>query len=100
MEQNRVEGYSQADVRMIQSIANQIVFTIQHAESFANVRQHVKHEPVVYWIGQRIQRATTIEEVLPVAAGESGQASNTQSSRVELRSQRAADTIRIRSQEW
>ncbi len=84
VQQDVVRGLGQSDVDMLQLIANQVAIALQTAESFATARRKALHESLVNVIGQRIQEATTVEDVLAVAAGELGGALETNHAVVEM----------------
>lgn len=77
-------GLSSSDVDLLQLIANQVAIALQNARSYEAARRLAAHEFHINTIGQKIQQANTIEEVLAVAAAELGQALNAQQTGVLL----------------
>ncbi|GAB4144954.1 MAG: hypothetical protein Fur0021_01950 [Candidatus Promineifilaceae bacterium] len=84
VQHNVRHGLSSSDVDLLQLIANQVAIALQNARSYEAVRRLATHEFHINTIGQKIQQANTIEEVLAVAAAELGQALNAQQAGVLL----------------
>ena len=72
VQQNRVNGLNEADVQLLQSLAGQVAISLQNARSFEQTRIKAELDSLSNAIGQKIQRAGTVEEVLQVAARELG----------------------------
>ncbi len=84
VQQNRVNGLTEDDTQLLQTIANQVAIAIQNARSFAAVQRQVQQESLLNNINRRIQQAATIENVLQVAAEELGQALAVQKTNIQL----------------
>ena len=72
VQQNKVNGLTEADVQLLQSLAGQVAISLQNARSFEQSRSQAELDSMANTIGQKIQRAGTIEEVLQVAIRELG----------------------------
>lgn len=70
VQQNIVDGLGEADVRLLESIANQVAVAVQNARLFSKSQQQAETETLVNMIGQKIQQSTTIDDVLQVAIKE------------------------------
>ncbi len=78
-------GLQQADVDLLESIANQVAFAIRNARSYTELQTQAKSEMLIGSIGQKILNATTLEDTIQIAARELGRALNSQETRVVLR---------------
>lgn len=78
------EGLTQQDSELIEALASQIALAIQNARAYSQIQSQADREARILAIGQRIQRATSIDDVLKVAVSELGQALATQRANVEL----------------
>ena len=74
VQQNHRDSLTQEDADLLQSIANQVAVALQNARSYAYSQRRANREALIAAIGQRIQRTSTPEEALQVAAREVGRA--------------------------
>jgi putative methionine-R-sulfoxide reductase with GAF domain len=74
VQHNVKNGLQDDDSILLHSIANQVAVALENARLYNRARRQAEREALVNTIGRRIQRATTIEGVLQVAAQELGQA--------------------------
>lgn len=72
VQQNMVNGLGEEDVELLQSLAGQIAISLQNARSYEQSRAQAELESLVNAIGQKIQRATTVEDTLQTAIREVG----------------------------
>jgi methyl-accepting chemotaxis protein len=72
VQQNIVDGLKEDDVVLLQSIANQVAIAVRNARSYEESRSQAELETLVNTIGQKIQRAGTVEDVLQTAIREVG----------------------------
>lgn len=86
VQHNMRGGLGADDAALLESIAGQIAVAVQNARLLQQAEQRAQHAAVANIIGQRIQRAASVEEVLQVAAHELGLALDTERTRVQLRS--------------
>jgi HAMP domain-containing protein len=84
VQQNVLGGLGDADVQLIQTIAAQVAPAIQNARAYAGAQRQAQREGLIAAIGQKIQRAATVDEVLRVAVQELGQALEARQSSVEI----------------
>ena len=74
VQQNIVNGLNEEDVSLLQSLAGQIAISMQNARSLEQSKTQAEFESLVNTIGQKIQRAATMEETLQTAIREIGTA--------------------------
>jgi putative methionine-R-sulfoxide reductase with GAF domain len=72
VQHNVVDGLKQEDVQLLLSVANQVAIGLQNARSFEQSRSQAELETLINTIGQKIQRAGTVEDVLQTAVREVG----------------------------
>jgi GAF domain-containing protein len=74
VQHSRVNGLKEDDVTLLESIAVQVAISLQNARSYEESRSQAEMESLVNVIGQKIQRATTMEDTLQTAIRELGTA--------------------------
>jgi putative methionine-R-sulfoxide reductase with GAF domain len=84
VQHNIVDGLTQQDVDLLQSIANQVAVATQNAELFTQTQRQADQEALVNAISQKIQTATSVEGVLQVMARELGAALKAQRAYVQV----------------
>ncbi|MCA9933226.1 MAG: GAF domain-containing protein [Ardenticatenaceae bacterium] len=84
VQHNVVNGLSEEDVRLLESIASQVAIALRNARLFEQAHHQAERQTKINEIGRRIQNATDIEAVLQVAARELGRALGTQRTSIEL----------------
>lgn len=67
-------GLTADDVTLLESLAGQVAISLQNARSYEQSRSQAEMESLVNVIGQKIQRATTMEDTLQTAIRELGTA--------------------------
>ena len=72
VQQNKVDGLNEEDVSLLQSLASQIAISLQNARTFEESKAQAELESLVNSIGQKIQRATSVEDTLQTAIREIG----------------------------
>ncbi|MFZ6027371.1 MAG: GAF domain-containing protein [Chloroflexota bacterium] len=72
VQHNVLDGLGRQDADLIQAIANQVAIAVQNALSYEQSRSQAEFEALVNTIGQKIQRATSVEDVLQTAVREIG----------------------------
>ncbi|MBI5965021.1 MAG: GAF domain-containing protein [Chloroflexi bacterium] len=72
VQQNIVNGLGEEDVTLLQSLAGQVSISLQNARSFEQSKAEADLESLVNAIGQKIQRATTVDDTLQTAIREIG----------------------------
>jgi putative methionine-R-sulfoxide reductase with GAF domain len=80
----QVNGLSADDVSFLQAITGQVAVAIRNARLYEATERRVYYETHVNMIGQQIQQAATLEEVLQVAAQELEQVLGAQRVTVQL----------------
>jgi len=76
VQHNVIDGLSNDDARLLQSVASQVAIALRNAQLFAETRRQANREARINVIGQEIQKASDIETVLKTAVRELGQALN------------------------
>ena len=84
VQHNVVDGLRQLDIEMLQTVANQVAIGLRNARSLAQAQQSAEQEHIVNEISQKIENATTIEDVLNIAARELRQTIGAKHTIVEL----------------
>lgn len=74
VQHNRVNGLQEEDLSLLQSLAGQVAISWQNARSFEQSKAQAELETTANLIGQKIQRASSLDEVLQIAARELGTA--------------------------
>lgn len=72
--QNTVGGITPESITLIQSITNQVAIALQNARSFTETQRRAEHEALIRRVGQKIQSAANIDEILKITLYELGQA--------------------------
>jgi len=78
------DGLGKTDAELLQTIANQVAIALQNAKLYEDTQQVAEREAMVNSINQKIQQATTIENVLEIAAQELGMALGKKPTSVQL----------------
>jgi nitrate/nitrite-specific signal transduction histidine kinase len=84
VQQNIVDGVTQADAEILQPIADQIAILVRNARLLARVWQQAERKDLIAFIGQKIQQTTAMEDALRVTARELGRALGSRETRVVL----------------
>jgi len=84
VQHNVVDGLTEEDAGLMQSIANQVAIALQNAGVYVEAQRRADREAMIGNIGQKIQSATTIEDALQVAVRELGRALKAEHSTVQL----------------
>jgi len=74
IQHNIVNGLKPDDIDLLQAIANQVAVGLQNARSYTQAQQQAGFESMLNVINEKIQTATTVEDVTQIAARELGQA--------------------------
>jgi nitrate/nitrite-specific signal transduction histidine kinase len=74
VQQNAVKGLGEDDLSLLQSLAGQVAITLQNARTFEETTAKATREALINTIGQKIQRAPTMEDTLKIAIRELGSA--------------------------
>lgn len=70
VQHNVANGLTEMDTELLQNIANQVAVAVQNARSYQQVKSQQKYESLAGEIGQKIQLASSVEDVLKVAVRE------------------------------
>jgi hypothetical protein len=79
-----VNGLTQADADLLQSIANQVAIALQNAQIYALKQQQAEQQALISTISQKIQSTNSIEDTLMVAVRELGRAVNAPKTRIQI----------------
>ena len=85
VQHNIINGLSEQDTDLIQAIANQVGIAVQNAQIYQRAQRQATREASIVAISQRIQSASTIDEVLKVAVSELGEALGARRSNIDLK---------------
>ncbi len=80
VQHNVLNGLTEEDASLMQSIANQIAIALQNAEAYERAQHQVKREELLSDISHQIQNTTSVEEALKIATRELGRALKTKTS--------------------
>lgn len=84
VQHHTVNGMKEADVDLLQSIANQVAIALHNARSYEEASQRAEREALISSIGRKIESASSVEAALQVAARELGRAMGVREMRVVL----------------
>jgi putative methionine-R-sulfoxide reductase with GAF domain len=84
VQQNTVNGLTEQDSIVLQSIASQVGIAVQNARAYNKAQQQAERETVINVIGQKIQVAPTVEDVLQIAVRELGAALGSHRASIQL----------------
>lgn len=74
IQQSVVDGFDEDDARLIQSIANQVAIAVQNARAYTVAQRQAEREALIRSISEKIQSASTIEDVMSASLSELAQA--------------------------
>jgi len=84
VQHNIINGITEEDATLLQSIANQVAIAVQNAQAYTRAQRQADRETHITEISQQIQQATTIDEVMKIAVSELGQVLDAKRASVEL----------------
>jgi len=84
VQHNVVNGLRPADAQLLESIGRQVAVALQNARSYTQTQKVARREALVNQIGQKIQSANTVEEVLQVTVRELASALGASRASVQL----------------
>lgn len=84
VQQDRAGGLNQSDVTLLQMIAAQVAVALQNARLLEQAKSRAERATLLNTISQRIQDASSVEDVLQIAARELGRALPVQRTQVEI----------------
>jgi len=98
VQQDKVGGLTKLDADLLHSIANQVAIALQNARLYTQITQRANRETLANVAAQKIQQASSVDELLKVAVYELGQALNAKHLSVEIGRRTPAETSA--SEEW
>jgi len=84
VQHNIVDGITEEDVDLLESLANQVAIAVQNAQAYTIAQEQAEREVRISKISAQIQQATTIDDVMKIAISELGQTLNSKRTSVEL----------------
>lgn len=90
VQHNVINGLTQIDVDLLQSIASQVAVALLNARSFEQTRQRAEREAMLASIARHIQSTTSVENALQVAVREAAHALGGIPVRVKLKKENGA----------
>ena len=84
VQQNIVDGVTQADAELLQPIADQVALSVRSARLLARVWRQTERKDLIAFIGQKIQQTTAVEDALRITARELGRVLGSGETRVVL----------------
>ena len=84
VQQDTVNSIRDEDIRVLQSIANQVAIALRNARLYADTQQVAGQQLRINEINQKIQQATTVESALQIAVREIGRAVGSGQATVQL----------------
>ena len=84
VQQNIIDGVTQADAELLQPIADQVAVSVRSARLLARVWQQAERKDLIAFIGQKIRQTTAVEDALRVTARELGRVLGSGETRVVL----------------
>ncbi len=85
VQQTTAGALTRADADLLQSIATQVGVALRNAQAYERAERQIQREAVLNTVNQKLQAATTVEQVLKVTVDELGQALNAQRARAQVR---------------
>lgn len=90
VQQDKVGGLTKMDADLLQSIANQVAIALQNARMYTRINRRANREALANYAVQKIQQASSVDELLKVAVAEVGRALGTRYVSVEIGEQHRA----------
>jgi putative methionine-R-sulfoxide reductase with GAF domain len=84
VQEDVVNGLTQDDVDLLQSIANQVGIALRNSRAYEEARTRAETEGHINVLSQKLQTAASVEKVLEIAARELGQILRARRASVEL----------------
>jgi len=84
VQQDEVNSIRDEDIRVLQSIANQVAIALRNARLYAETQEVADQQLRINEINQKIQQATTVENALQIAVREIGRAVGSGQATVQL----------------
>ena len=84
VQHNVVNGLTESDRILLESITNQVAVALENARLYADAQERGQREALVNAIGQKIQRAGSVDAVLQIAIQELGQALDSQTAKIQI----------------
>lgn len=84
VQHNVVYGLGQEEADLLQTIANQIAVAVQNARLYERTQKQAENEAFINAIGQKLQKATTLESVLQITAEALGQTLQVRRTRAQV----------------
>jgi putative methionine-R-sulfoxide reductase with GAF domain len=86
VQHNVTDGLNQADVDLLESIANQVAVALRNANLYEEAQERAKREALMNEINQKIANTKDVQEAMQVAVREIGRATGASATSVRLAS--------------
>jgi GAF domain-containing protein len=84
IQHNILNGINEEEITLLQSISDQIAIALENARLFDQIQRQANYESLLNQVTQKIQTASSVDQVLQITAQELGRALNADYTSVQL----------------
>jgi GAF domain-containing protein len=84
IQDSRMDGIGVEEISLLNSIIDQIAIALENARLFNHIQRRARYEALLNQVTQKIQIASSVDQVLQITAQELGKALNADFASVEL----------------
>lgn len=84
IQHSRIDGIGLEEITLLKSISDQIAIALENARLFNQIQRRARYEALLNQVTQKIQIASSVDQVLQITAQELGKALNADFASVEL----------------